>query len=69
MGLAAGDREVLAAVLEAYGIDPAEPGLAQRLLGMALIHQHADLARWVQSAPEPTRASLDTLAEHWFGAT
>lgn len=64
--LARGDRAVLGAILEAYGIEPDEPDLPARLFAMALIHSEADLGGWLARIPDRHADDLDALAHFWF---
>lgn len=64
----AGDRAAFRALLEGYGRDPDEPGLPQRVLGHALLHQYSNFPWYLRRVPPaPEVRTLDDLANTWFG--
>jgi hygromycin-B 7''-O-kinase len=64
-----GDSRFLRRVLTAYGYPASALGadLSRRLLAWALLHRYSNLASYLRRLPEPTRPTLDALADRWFG--
>ena len=64
-----GDSRFLRRVLTAYGYPASVLGadLSRRLLAWALLHRYSNLASWLRRLPEPSRPTLDALADRWFG--
>jgi hygromycin-B 7''-O-kinase len=63
---AAGDRELLRAVLDEAGC-PRDAGLSRRLCGYALLHRYSHLGWYLERMPpRPGVDSFDALAAQWF---
>jgi hygromycin-B 7''-O-kinase len=67
--VAEGDGRFLARTLTAYGYrrDQLDHDLRRRLLAWGILHRYSNLARWMGRLPEPPLATLDALADRWFG--
>ena len=67
--VAEGDGRFLARTLTAYGYrrDQLGPDLRRRLLAWGILHRYSNLDWWMGRLPEPGRATLDALADCWFG--
>ena len=63
-----GDRELFAAVLEAYGRQPLRgSALAERCLAYALLHRYSHLGWYIDRLRPPSAVDrLEGLAEAWF---
>jgi hygromycin-B 7''-O-kinase len=44
-------------------------GVRRRLLAWAILHRYSNLRWWMQRLPEPSRATLDALADRWFATS
>jgi hygromycin-B 7''-O-kinase len=66
--VAEGDARFLAGTLASYGYDrdQLDPDLRRRLLAWGILHRYSNLRRWMQRLPEPSRPTLDALADRWF---
>ncbi|MBV9095533.1 MAG: aminoglycoside 3'-phosphotransferase/choline kinase family protein [Streptosporangiaceae bacterium] len=66
--VAEGDGRFLARTLTAYGYrhDQLGPGLRRRLLAWGILHRYSNLRWWMRRLPEPSRPTLDALADCWF---
>ncbi len=67
--VAGGDARFLTRTLTAYGYrhDQLGPGLRRRLLAWGLLHRYSNLSWWMRRLPTPAEATLDALADRWFG--
>ncbi len=57
------DPRLLSRVFAAYGAHFAP----RELLAYTLLHVHSDLPRYLRELPGPPEATLESLAERWFG--
>jgi hygromycin-B 7''-O-kinase len=66
--VAEGDGRFLARTLTAYGYNRDRLGadLRRRLLAWGILHRYSNLTWWMRRLPEPTRPTLDALADCWF---
>jgi hygromycin-B 7''-O-kinase len=66
--VAEGDARFLARTLAAYGYhrDELGPDLRRRLLAWGILHRYSNLRWWLRRLPEPSRPTLDALADCWF---
>ena len=66
--VAEGDGRFLTRTLTAYGYrrDQFGADLRRRLLAWGILHRYSNLTWWMRRLPEPTRPTLDALADCWF---
>lgn len=66
--LAAGEPDVLRALLLGYGYSPGDldEAFARRCLAYTLLHRYANLPGYLRRLPEPPRPTLGALATTWF---
>ena len=69
--VAEGDARFLAGTLASYGYDRDQlgPDLRRRLLAWGILHRYSNLRWWMQRLPEPSRSTLDALADRWFATS
>jgi hygromycin-B 7''-O-kinase len=70
--VAEGDARFLTRTLASYGYDRDQldgPELRRRLLAWAILHRYSNLMWWMRRLPEPSRATLDALADRWFATS
>jgi hygromycin-B 7''-O-kinase len=65
------DARFLTGTLTSYGYDRDQLGadLRRRLLAWGILHRYSNLRWWMQRLPEPSRSTLDALADRWFATS
>jgi hygromycin-B 7''-O-kinase len=66
--VAEGNARFLTQTLTTYGYrrDQLGADLRRRLLAWGILHRYSNLTWWMRRLPEPTRPTLDALADCWF---